>query len=213
MATIVFNPHNITFIHIPKTGGNSITSWLQKNSQCKITKRKQHASLQQILDGDHSLGPLEKNSLGELFCVVRNPWDYCVSWYKFKIRLCESYINQIYKCPQKIDNKKIKWNLDRQQVNLKRLKDLGFKGWLLQTGRKPQYKWAKDCDIILKFENLEIDFKLIQNKLKCYTPLPHLNKTPNRCNYSEYYDQESIDLVAAKFKIDIETYNYDFNTT
>ena len=37
MATISDNPR-MTFIHIPKCAGNSITIWMKKNLNAKITK-------------------------------------------------------------------------------------------------------------------------------------------------------------------------------
>ena len=61
------------YIHIPKTAGNSITSWLKQTATTKVTKRNQHATVQEVLEGNHSLGPMQMQDLGWKFCVVRNP--------------------------------------------------------------------------------------------------------------------------------------------
>ena len=79
MATLVNTPYKCTFIHIPKTAGNSVTDWLKDNTEALVTKRKQHATVAEVLEGNHSLGPIR--DLGWKFCIVRNPWDYMVSWY------------------------------------------------------------------------------------------------------------------------------------
>lgn len=207
MATIIKQPYNCTFIHIPKTGGNSITGWLTDNFNGLITKRNQHATIDQTCEGNHVLGPLDRDYLGWTFCVVRNPWDYLVSWYTFKVMLADYYIQQI--STYGIKNHKIKWNMEFQLKDKERLSQ-GFDWWVRQTRRKPQHYWANSCDYIMKLENLNEDFKKVQSKLNCFVPLPHLNKTSNRTNYKDYYTQHTIDIVASKYKIDIETYNYDF---
>ena len=211
MATLVTHPFRSTFIHIPKTGGNSITDWLKKNTQAFVTKRFQHATIQGVINGDHSLGPMTKEDLGMTWCVVRNPWDYCVSWYTFKIMLAEFYIDQIHKNPHMRNNRKEKWNLDAQQATLNRLLSLGFTGWVAQTSKKPQSAWAADCDVKLKLENINNEFRFIQEKMQCFEPLGHANKTLNREKYKDYYTtQESIDIVAKKFHQDIIAFGYDF---
>jgi len=184
---------------------------MRKNFNAVTTKRKQHANLAETLKGNHSLGPLQKENLGLLFTVVRNPWDYAVSWYTFKIRLCKQYIKNIEENPAIENRRKEKFNLQAQKNQLTRLENLGFKEWVRQTKRDAQHWWAKDCDYIMRLENLNEDFLFIQQKLECYQPLGHLNPTGLRSKYKDYYtDQETIDIIAKKYKIDIETYGYDF---
>lgn len=208
MATIIEDPHRCTFIHIPKTGGNSITQWMTENFDVKITKRKQHATVSEVMQGNHSLGPV--TDLGWKFCVVRNPWDYLVSWYTFKVMLCEKYIDMVENDPSLANLKKDKYNIELQQKELERLNQ-GFDWWIRQTGRKPQHYWAKDCDYIMKLENLNKDFKVVQKKLNCKIPLGHLNKTEGReKDYRKYYTKETREIVANQYAIDIETYNYQF---
>lgn len=211
MATIVTHPYNCTFIHIPKTGGNSITAWLKANTVCKITKRKQHATLYHIINGNHSLGPMTVEQLGWKFCVVRNPWDYCVSWYTFKVMLASNRLKFLEENPDKIKPHKNRYNIDIQRGDVKRLSQ-GFEWWLGQTKVNQQTKWAKDCDYIIKLENLTEEFKVVQEKLNCFKDLPHLNKTSNRKNYKDYYtSQKLIDIVYKKFSDDIANFNYDFD--
>ena len=208
MATIITSPILCTFIHIPKTGGNSITKWMGDNFHTKITKRKQHATVQDVKAGNHSLGPV--SDLGWKFCVVRNPWDYMVSWYAFQKMLAQNRIEFVKQNPHLENSKKDKFNLELQQKRIDRL-NLGFDVWIKNTQWVTQHTWAKDCDYIIKFENLSEEFKLVQEKLNCDVPLGHLNKTVGRPKvYKDYYTQETIDIVAEKYAIDIKTYNYNY---
>lgn len=210
MASIVTEPYNCTFIHIPKTGGNSITSWLKENATTKVTKRKQHATVQGVLNGKHSLGPMNIDDLGWKFCVVRNPWDYIVSWYTFEVMLCKYYIDKIETDPTWTHPTKGKYNLKLQQTRLARLESHGFSGFVKKTQKKLQHEWAKDCDYIIRIENMNEDFKEVQSRLNCFNPLPVKNKTTGRTAYQDYYTPELKDIVYRKYKTDINTYGYDF---
>lgn len=203
MATMINTPYHCTFIHIPKTGGNSITNWLQTNFSTLSTKRNQHATLK---ESQATLG-----DLGYTFCTVRNPWDYAVSWYTFEIDVAKVRIEMLEKNPELSKIEKKKYNKKIQENAITRLEKLGFAGWLEETDRYPQSFWATDCDYIMKLETLKEDFSQIQAKLKCYSPLPFLNKTRNKKNYKEYYTSDKlISLVADKWNDDIKNFNYSF---
>jgi hypothetical protein len=65
------------------------------------------------------------------------------------------------------------------------------------------------CDFIGRYENLQKDF----NKVIAYLglpviKLPHLNS--QNLDYTEYYSNELIDIVAEIYKKDIEMFKYDF---
>lgn len=211
MATLVKEPYKCTFIHIPKTGGNSVTRWLLNNTTSYVTKRRQHATIAEVLQGDHSLGPMKKEDLGWTFCIVRNPWDFCVSWYTFKVMLAEHRYQYLVDNPDAIKPHKKKFNIEVQRNEVKRLSQ-GFDWWIMQTKVNPPTKWSMGCDYIIKLENLSEDFKKVQDRLGIHEPLPHLNKTQGRkTNYRDYYtSQEQIDRVAKRFAKDIELYDYDF---
>ena len=64
---------------------------------------------------------------------------------------------------------------------------------------------------IVRYENLEIEWKNICKKIsKRYEPLLHLRKIKKK-PISEYYDQECIDIVAEIRQDDIDYLKYDFN--
>lgn len=78
--------------------------------------------------------------------------------------------------------------------------------------REEQWKFItpiNKVDFIGRLENINNDFRYLQKRLGEDLHLPHSNKTSHR-HYSEYYDDEDIDFVAEKYKIDIELFNFSY---
>ena len=79
----------------------------------------------------------------------------------------------------------------------------------------PQTEWINDengavvVNEIIYFENLNGDFNNVLQKIGKNTSLPHVKKS-NHKNYKQYYDQATIDIVAAHFAPDLEMFNYSF---
>jgi hypothetical protein len=66
-----FSDDRITFIHIPKTAGSSVTRWYLRNIN-KTASVYNHESLSEI----ETPAPIT-------FAIVRNPWDRMLSMYLF----------------------------------------------------------------------------------------------------------------------------------
>ena len=153
------------------------------------------------------------------FTFVRNPWDRLVSTWKQK---CCFFA----KNPQNIPPAFRSGGMYKSMYTP--YKD-SFKDFIIALWETPDkfyfpYEGMIDrhvrmfidlCPIketiyIGRVENLQQDFDIICSKIgisKC--EIPHLNKT-NHKHYTEYYDDETKEIVAEKYAKDIEYFNYEF---
>lgn len=71
------------FVHIPRTGGSFVRKLVRKHLAAEVlpTQYPTHASYDE-LDGRLAQLPA--------FCVVRNPWDWYVSWFHWIVSRAES---------------------------------------------------------------------------------------------------------------------------
>ena len=125
------------------------------------------------------------------FTIVRNPWDKELSDYFFNKRLGRnvgSNLTEYFNHP--ITNKPF-WH-------------------------ENQLTWITDennninADFIGRFESLQEDFNTICDAIGIpRQELPHKNKTKHK-HYTEYYDDETRQIVAEKYAKDIEYFGYKF---
>ncbi|MBU2927583.1 sulfotransferase family 2 domain-containing protein [Winogradskyella psychrotolerans] len=69
-------------------------------------------------------------------------------------------------------------------------------------------------DNILRFENLNEDFKRFKDKYNLKVDeMPHIGKQRDKKKYQEFYCDESFAIVSEVFKEDIEYFNFKMDTT
>jgi len=190
---VIIPQYNSIFVHIPKTGGTSIQRWLLDNINAHVTKGSKH----------HSLDLLEQRygKFNFSFAVVRNPWDWCVSWYFFRRD----------RALRRIKNPKNKGKFNTE-YNQKILKDFekGFEYFIKTTNLKPQSYRVQGVDYVIKLENIYKDIIPIKERFSIEAELPYLNKSTREKDYKNYYTSTSKNIVAEKFNDDIIKFGYEF---
>ena len=203
---MICHTHKFIFIHIPKTGGTSIESVFDPKAVVKDVRFKHYTLCDyNNLRGDHH------NYFK--FSFVRNPWDMTVSMYQY------------------LWHKKTGWGPGWRNKH-KHFSKLTFEEWVKHPAFKfPTIKSANvnshlsgengtfsswiacdnsTVDFVGRFETLQQDFNTVCDKIGIpRQELPHINKT-NHKHYTEYYDDETREIVAEKYARDIERFGYEF---
>ena len=145
------------------------------------------------------------------FAIVRNPWDRLLSCWKNKIEIQA-------KKPWRESERAYHYKV----LGLDLLKDITFAEFIRHLNDdKLLYAdkhWAPlhslidldSIDFIGRLENLQEDFYIICDKIGIpRQQLPHHNKTKHK-HYTEYYDDETRQIVAERHAKDIEYFGYEF---
>ncbi len=187
---MISHKNGFIFVHIPKTGGTSYAYLLHKF--CENVVKHQFAS--ELIDES------KKGIDYFKFTLIRNPWEREVSRYYYQK---QTPANE----------------------NYKKANSLSFKEWLIkmQSDEKfmsfygaPQLDWLVDkndnilLDYIARLERIHEDWKIISDVLKINDNIPWLNRSKHK-HYSEYYDDETQELIYSNYKKDIDFFNYKFN--
>jgi hypothetical protein len=223
--------YNISFVHIPKNAGTSITKFLGTNNNFFV-----HINWSAI-----------KKPQVPTFAVVRNPYDRLVSIYKYNnyefsfkefvetirdshylnftnwvrgypslgpvmqytsdiTNICPWEPTNYYKHPQvgQIWNEIIFTKLKCTSTLFPQCESICHVTKYLFNNHKPIYGDIQ-VDYIVKFENLEKDLsKILKTKVK----LPHLNEG-KKDNWKSYYESQDLaDIVYDLYKDDFEKLGY-----
>ena len=185
---IISPKHKFVFLATPKTGSTSIHQTLLDSikdnkliDESKLCLGHTHMSCPDFLTQRPKFKKYFK------FAFVRNPWDRVLSWYFF-----------------------------RGKKNFGKNKNVTFRTYI-KTKMHPrwhpahdQYEFTKNCDFIGRLENLQQDFDIVCDKIGIPSKkLPHKNKSKHT-HYTEYYDDETRQIVAEKYARDIEYFGYKF---
>jgi len=192
------------FVHIGKNGGRSIDSVLRRYAEKFITHQ-------------HILDIIKDGSIDDYFkfAFVRNPWDRCVSRYHYvknKSVRGKAYHNTTFRdfVFNKNDRFKLSAGFIRHSPRL-------VKVYEEKSPFEQQLDWISDengkilADFIGRFENIQEDFDIVCDKIGIpREKLPHKNKSKHK-HYTEYYDEETKEVVARRYVKDIEFFKYKFS--
>ena len=191
------------FVHIPKTGGNSLQNILRTYSSDEIVTTAPHQDgMERFELRNQDYGFMKHSGLADYkaalpaatyaaafkFCCVRNPWDRAISFYFSPHRNVT--------------------NFDRQDF-LASLNDLTPMSYFMEVDRgQSTTAIGPNFDFIMRFETLQRDFDQVADELGFPRQvLPHRNASL-RAPSESYYDQEMVDRVSDMFRQDIELSGY-----
>ena len=208
--------HQFLFVHVPKTAGASVAAALNRY----VDDPKQYLA-NRLLESigirvNHLIGPAHwrrfrghsglrtaKRVLPSAvyermfkFAFVRNPWDLLVSRYHFLLRTRK---HRQHKRVVRLGNfsNYVRWHAARR----------GGTQWEMLADTSGQLL-ANDLG---RFENLNEDFLRIQLQIGIPpVPLQHRNAT-ERKDYRCYYDDATAELVATRWRQDVEGFGYTFD--
>ena len=222
---MISHKNKFIFVHIPKCGGSSIELALLKNEGIALAddnielltnKQRREYSIgykfQDTMAQHRKISQYEVlNNKYFTFTFSRNPWGRLLSEYFYikKNNGCRCNKSMMQNWPPELDfNGKFPTFNDF-------VKNDGIKcGWRGHNSLQIDYvlnsNKNKGIDFIGKIENLQEEFNIICDKIGIpKQQLPHKNKTKHK-HYTEYYDDETKEIVAEKFRKDIEYFGYKF---
>jgi len=174
----------LTFVHIPKTAGSSVSDWLKLHAHGTDFYPLSFGSMHwEFAKVERQMRKGRLNA-GTVVVVVRNPWDRLVSTWAYYRSREKSW------CPKNFRD----FVLNTSWGNAKRL----------QTSFFPPHA------MILRFENLATDFSKVQSLCHNTSPLVTKNAS-NHKHYTEYYDDETINEVYRRQLKDINLLNYSYD--
>ena len=179
------------FIHIPKNGGTSV-----------------HKETTNILSFGHYRWrdvPRDIRYIYQSFAVIRNPWARMVSRYVMGIPTSDT------------NDHGVKWNTFEEfletryvwKVDIHSVVD-PIRSWSTQYDYVCDESGIVRCDI-LRLEH--IDYELV-SYLQLNTPyIVRENVGDYTRNYQDYYNEQTIQIVADWYEQDIDYWGFDFDTS
>lgn len=198
----------VVFIHIPKTAGSSIIKWGELHSKQYnfIFDHDGHSTFQELCGKDigtnNEIPPLSKYTHIDpyiVFAVRRNTYDRMISLFN-------------HVCYQNENTQ------DFQELLASQSHEKGICYFIEYLNNNPKFinsrfnrsliDWCKGVNIVLNYENLRSQFKIIKDMLAVTEPLKRHNVLPYKYDKNNYYTQEYIDVIQKYYGEELEKYKY-----
>lgn len=178
---MIDHTNKLIYIHIPRTGGTPLEHFFVEKDWDNIAHCTKHIDCRKAKE----IYFREWDSYLKV-TSIRNPWEWIVSLYfshnRHLGKTWDEYVNN----PNLLGHEQILTSQDEMI--------------------------GEEMDFIIRFENLQADFEKLCEKVGA-TPitLPHINyvKTPHK-HYSTYYNKKQKEIIAERFKRDIDRFGYNF---
>lgn len=186
------------FIHIPKNGGTSVTSY----------PNIMHYAHDRWKDIDKQI-----TNINTFFAVIRNPWARTISRYEMGLPTFFVSPLSTWADRPKSDRWGVTFNsfeefLETRHIWVNEWFD-PIRSWHTQYDYVCNEKDVVCCDI-LKLEN--IDKELAPYLGTCLKSVVKENVGEYTKDYKEYYNSKSIQIIADWYKKDIDYWGFDFDT-
>ena len=201
---MISTKHKFLFIHIPKTGGNSLQNILKNYSEEQLVIRAAHQDgIERFEIENNKYNTRKHSTLSEYqavvdsvlyaklfkFSTLRNPWDRLISYYFSPHRGITE------------------WN---RQNFIQLIDDVLPVENYLSLGEKELMPLDKNIDFLIRFEQLNEDFNKVCRIMNIPEILLPKRNQSKRQAYTQYYDDELKQRVATKFIKEIEFGEYEF---
>jgi len=185
----ISHKHKFVFIAVPKTGSTSVRSIIDPYSDILSVNDKnspyKHHTTALDLKKHFESQDWEWNTYYK-FSVVRNPWERRVSSWAYRLKKGQHNYNK-------------------------------FKDFVMHYPATPQFNWLSDeggnflMDYVFKLEDPNGMDKVFNDLKIPKVKLPHKNKNGHK-HYTEYYNDETREIVAEKYAKDIDYFGYKFTS-
>ncbi|MEX1667531.1 sulfotransferase family 2 domain-containing protein [Zhongshania guokunii] len=206
---VINEQYGFVFVHVPKTGGSSLTQALTQldgNRPDWGSQSTKHETANEFLSQlpariNSSRQPPSASLKLDLFGFVRNPWDRTASLYYY---LVESHPV----APTKT------LNSFEQFINLMDEKI----EWITKLhSYRSQVEYFQNssgkiiANHIAKYEDFDNEVKVISENLKISLDVPKLNISSNsKKDYRRLYTSHMVDIISNLYADDISNFGYNF---
>ena len=215
---MLYDPNRkFIFIHIWKTGGESVVSALRPHCPIYFKNRYVNKAIRlapkvseiafgwraRLVNGQHFTAqeiqdemPPDAFDEAFKFTFVRNPWDWQVSNYAYALQTPAHGQHDIIRDLGNFDDY-IRYQYDQQAPSQS--------SFVLSEQGEPL------VDFVGRFETLQKDFQTICDRIGISAALPFLNASKRRNDWRSYYTNETRSLVEELFEADIRRFDYHWD--
>jgi hypothetical protein len=187
---IISNEHKFVFIHIPKTGGTSMTMMLAPHLKGKSSLSQAGRGWQNKFHQNGLHGGIKENHYNSFkdfykFVIIRNPYDRFGSMWRSGM------------------GGSAKFSFD------KFVKTFSIRAY------RPQHDHIYEngkllVDHMIRYENYKEEVEKFFDKFNLELgEMPHRLKTTDRPERSRTITERQADIIYNKYKIDFDTFGYD----
>jgi len=209
---IISEKYKFIILSVPKTGSTAMQHMfkvaLDDEVRCVYRNNTSGVKLRSILPQQELKAKVDNYDSYKKIAVVRNPWDYVVSWYAYTRRLPKEHprssvdkdFNEFVKTMKHVwfnypePSRRKTWNITQMS-------------FISNNANKIL------VDAVIRFEDLRKDgISKTMNKLLNIDLGEDVIKNDSQRSedYRDYYNQEAIEIVRKAMSIDITTFDYEY---